>query len=302
MSLDIDAIVDRRRLKRRVTFWRLAAAVVTITLVVVLFGRFDHLRLEPYVARISVNGVIEENRDQIDTINDIADDDNAKALIVHVNSPGGTTTGAEDLYKALRRVAAKKPVVTTMGTLAASGGYVTAIAADHIVARETTITGSIGVILEAPQFSGLLEKVGVSIDTVKSGELKGEPSMDKPLSEKGRVALQSMIDDSYQWFTELVAARRHMPLDKVKLLADGRAYTGRQALKNGLVDELGGELEARNWLAAKRRVSTNLPIVDIDPSPKDKLLDSFMSSIWSASANKMRLPLDGMTAVWQPKP
>jgi protease-4 len=300
MSLDIDEIIDRRRLKRRLTFWRVIAVLVTIALVATLVGQMTNLRLKPYVARVSIDGIITEDHDQIEILNDIAQDDNAVALVLLINSPGGTTTGAEGLYKALRRVAAKKPLVASLGTLAASGGYVTAIAADHIVARETTITGSIGVILEYTQFGTLLNKVGVDVETVKSGALKGEPSLSKPLSDKGREALQSMIDDSYQWFTELVSARRKIPLDQVRILADGRAYTGRQALKNGLIDELGGEEEALKWLETKAHIAADLPVVDMDKTAEQRILGNFMDSIWSNSVGKMRLPLDGMTAVWQP--
>lgn len=300
MSLDIDELVDRRRLKRKLTFWRVSAIVVTVALIAIAVGRTTNLRLKPYVARVSIDGIITEDHDEIQMLDDIAKDNNAAALIVRINSPGGTTTGAEDLYKALRRVAKNKPVVATMGTLAASGGYVTALAADHIIARETSITGSIGVILEYAQLSGLLNKLGVDMEAVKSGALKGEPSISRPLSDKGRAALQSMIDDGYRWFTELVAARRKMPIDKVKALADGRAYTGRQALENGLVDQLGGEEEALQWLKTKEHIPADLPVVDVEKSTKDRLLGNFLDSIWSGSVGRMRLPLDGMTAVWQP--
>lgn len=300
MSLDIDALIDRRQLKRRLTFWRIAATVAVVALVAILARQFAPQTMDPYVARVSVDGIIVENRDMIDALQTVADDDNAKALIVRIDSPGGTTTGSENLFHALRKVAAKKPVVTVMGTLAASGGYVTAIAADHIIARETTITGSIGVIMEYTQAAGLLEKVGVSMETIKSGALKGEPSLTKPLSPQGREVLQSMIDDSYAWFTELVAARRKMPLDKVKLLADGRAYTGRQAFKVGLVDQLGGEDEARAWLATKKNIPADLPDVDMDQSPEERLFGSFLNSLLSGTFGNMRLPLDGMTAIWQP--
>lgn len=302
MSLDIDALIDRRQLKRRLTFWRIAATLAVVALGVILARQFAPQTMNPYVARVSIDGIIVENRDMIDALKTVAEDDNAKALVVRIDSPGGTTTGSENLYHALRKVAAKKPVVTVMGTLAASGGYVTAIAADHIIARETTITGSIGVIMEYTQAAGLLEKVGVTMETIKSGELKGEPSLAKPLSPQGRQVLQSMIDDSYAWFTELVAARRKMPLDKVKLLADGRAYTGRQAFKAGLVDQLGGEDDARTWLATTKNISADLPDVDMDETPEERLFGSFLSSLLSGTFGNMRLPLDGMTAIWQPNP
>ncbi len=302
MSQDIDTLIDRRKLKRRLSFWRVAAILTIIILAGVLFGRLSPIAIDNYVARISVDGIITEDDATIATLRRIAADDGARALVVRINSPGGTTAGSEDLFHALRRVADQKPVVAVMGTLAASGGYITAIAADHIIARETTITGSIGVIMQYAELSGLFEKIGVNMEEVKSAPLKGEPSIDKPLSDDARTVLQSMIDDSYQWFVGLVSERRGLPLDTVITLADGRPYTGRQAKANGLVDELGGMEEARSWLDTSHEISADLPIVDVDRTARERFLEDFANSIWNGVGGKVAMPLDGMTAVWQPRP
>lgn len=299
MSFDLDALIDRRRLKRRLSLWRVIAIIALALLVIFWFGR-STLEHRPYVARVSVEGIIAENSEFEKLLAEVAEDKQAKALVVRINSPGGTTAGSEALYHALRRVADKKPVVATMGTLAASGGYVTAIAADRIFARETTLTGSIGVIFEFAQFGSLFEKIGVNMETVKSAPLKGEPSLSKPLSAEGRAALQSLINDGYDWFVGLVAERRGLSREATVALADGRVYSGRQAVENQLVDEIGGEVEARAWLESAHDVGTSLPVVDVDVSPRQRLIQEFLGSALAKALIPERLTLDGLVSVWHP--
>lgn len=299
MAFDLDTLIDRRRLKRRLRFWRLAAVLAIVALIFV-FAQKAGLQSTAYVARISVDDIILEDAALEQAIADVANDKNAKALIVRINSPGGSTTGSENLYQALRQVAATKPVVSVMGTLAASGGYVVAIAGDHIFARETTLTGSIGVIMEYAEFSRLFDKIGVKVDAIKSAPLKGEPSLAEPLSKEGRQALQGLIDDSYDWFVGLVAARRNMSDEKARALADGRVYTGRQAVKNGLVDALGGEAEARAWLMSERGVATDLPAIDVDLTPEERLIQQFVGDAIARIFSSPRLALDGMVSLWHP--
>lgn len=300
MNFDLDALLDRRRLSRRLTFWRVVAVLAFAVLAVVLFGRSGAM-LQPYVARINVEGMILENADMERMLKDIAEDSNAKALIVRINSPGGSTAGSEALYHGLRNVAAEKPVVAVMGTLAASGGYVTAVAADRIFARETTLTGSIGVIVEYAQVGELLDKLGVKMETIKSAPLKGQPSLTEPLSPEGRKAIQALIDDGYDWFVGLVATRRGMDPDAVRTLADGRVFSGRQAVEKGLVDGLGGEREAREWLAAEHGVGAGLPAVDFDPSPRDKLWQQLIGGNLRNILSGDGVALDGLVSVWHPE-
>lgn len=300
MSSDLDALIDRRQLKKKIRFWRIIAILALAAIIIFFFNRkgFD---MKPYVARVTVEGIITEDNRLEDVLREVSEDSNAKALIVRINSPGGTTAGSEALFHALRRVADKKPVVATMGTLAASGGYVTAIAADRIYARETTLTGSIGVIFEYAQFGKLFEKIGVDVESIKSAPLKGEPSMSKPLTPEGRQAIQALIDDSYDWFVGLVASRRNLTTDEAKALADGRVYTGRQAVRNKLVDALGGEREARDWLQKEKGVAADLPAVDVDSSPQDRFLQEFVGESIGKVLSSERLTLDGLTSVWHPR-
>ncbi|TPD62057.1 signal peptide peptidase SppA [Emcibacter nanhaiensis] len=292
-------VIDRRRLRKKVTFWRIAAVILGILVLLMMVSPAGPVPT-PYVARITVSGVIMENTARDENIRAIADDEHAKALIVHINSPGGGSTASEQLYHAIRAVAEKKPVVITMGSLAASGGYITALAGDRIFARETTITGSIGVIMQYSHFGDLMDKIGIGSEQIKSGKLKGSPDGVHPIPEEARAVFQSMIDDSYDWFIGLVSDRRQMDLEQVRRLSDGRVYTGRQALSNGLVDSLGGQVEAVAWLSAEHDISDELPVIDVDKSRKELLLEEFFNSIMGKMPFNEALSLDGLISVWQP--
>lgn len=298
--MDADTIVERRRLKRRVTFWRAAAAVAAIGLVAALAGRFAAPD-EDYVARIVINGVITEAFDRESAIRRLADDDNAKALLIRINSPGGTTTGSEDLFQAIRHVAAKdKPVVAVIGTLGASGGYIVALAADHIIARETSLTGSIGVLFQTAEFTGLLEKIGIKAEAIKSSPLKGSPSPVETMNDDVRAAINELLSDSFDWFTGLVRERRGLNEDEIKTVTDGRVFTGRQALKLKLIDELGGESAARAWLEKERGVAKNLPAVDLTWGQEKSYLRRLFDVAVGKVFGKEPLTLDGLLSVWQP--
>ncbi len=301
MSSEIDTIIDRRRLKRRVTFWRFAAVIAFILLVLAIATPSGGtLWTGNHIARISINDVITGKPDRIALLDRIAKDKSAKALIVRINSPGGTITGSEELYHALRRVAAEKPVVGVIGSVGASGAYIAALATDYIFARETSMTGSIGVIFQAPEFSGLMDKLGIKVEQITSGPLKGDPSEFAPMSDKAREVYKALIMDGYDWFAGLVAERRNLPLDEVKRLADGRVYTGRQAVDDKLIDALGGEGDARAWLATEKNIAQNLPVVDEDIDHEKRLVDRLFSYVSGKSLLTERLTLDGLVAVWHP--
>ena len=171
MSLDADYVVERRRLKRRLTFWRVLGVVALVAAVVVAAGRFDLRRQQDHVAQIAIGGLILDDPARDEALNEVADDDKVKALLVKIDSPGGTYVGGEALYESLRQVGGKKPVVAIMGTTATSAGYMSALGSDHIVARSSTLTGSIGVILQTADVTGLLDKIGIKSVVVKSGSL-----------------------------------------------------------------------------------------------------------------------------------
>ena len=303
MSLETDLLLDRRRLKRRLVFWRVVAVVA---LVVAALGALRGAGLTPtgaHITRVSVNGLITEDRKVTEAIYKLADDDQVKAVILSINSPGGSVSGGETIHDAIARVAAKKPVVVTMRGLAASAGYMIAMPANRIFAREATLTGSIGVLIETGEISGLLGKLGIGPEVIRSGPLKDEPSLVRPLSPAGQEVMQGLVNDMYDQFVEMVAAGRHMDPVRVRTLADGRAYTGRQALKLGLVDAIGGEPEAKAWLTSEKGVPTGLPVRDIAEigfasrtftSQLGWMFQEFWKILISQSVS-----LDGARAVWQ---
>lgn len=319
MSLETEAVLDRRRMRRRLAFWRTAAiAVVAVVLATALFAREDSSSIfaPRQIARISIEGTITDNRDQLAMLKKIKDASHVQALLVFVNSPGGTTTGGESLYEALRDVASKKPVVAQFGTVAASAGYIVGLGTDHIVARGNTITGSVGVLAQWPEVSGLMDKLGVKFNEVKSGELKASPNPFEPASEGARKVMQETIDDGFRWFLALVETRRGIAASSVDGLTAGRIFSGRQALENKLVDEIGGEAEAVRWLEVNRNVGKNLKIVNWKPSPEaswglggaaSSAIGSLTASIAqnlielaSQSRGIAALGLDGLVSVWHP--
>ena len=302
MSLDPDALLDRRRLKRRLTFWRTLAIVVAIILVAVGFrDQIRGLTDKPHIARFSVSGIITDDSRRTEALARVAVNGNAKALIVHINSPGGTTVGAEGLFHAVRKVALEKPVVTVIGTLGASAGYLVALAGDHIVARATSLTGSIGVLVETAEFSRLLDKLGVSTEAVKSGALKNVPSPFEPLDETGRAAVQAVVDDSYQWFVDILVARRRLNRPRALELADGRVFTGRQALAARLIDELGSESDALRWLETTHGIPIELPTDDVEIEDGDVSLLFRLLGLAEKTLFSERLALDGLISVWHPR-
>jgi protease-4 len=183
-------------------------------------------------------------------------------VILFVNSPGGTTAGGEALYEALRDLAKRKPVAAQFGTVATSAAYIAGLATDQIVARGNTITGSVGVIFQWPEFSGLLEKLGIKVNEIKSGPLKANPSPFQPIDEAGKAAAEKMVAESKRWFVDLVRRRRGIDTAGVDGLEQGRVFSGRDALANKLVDRIGGEPEVVKYLEDQRGVPKGLKVVD----------------------------------------
>jgi protease-4 len=300
---DTDAFLERRRLRRQVTRWRVLAALVAIALIGVAAYRGGHTRFGPYIARLDVNGLIVDDPARDRTLRELRDDNDVAALIVRIDSPGGTVAGSEALFRNLRAVAERRPVVAVMAETAASGGYMTALAADYVIAREGTITGSIGVLMQIPNVTGLLERLGIRIDSIKSDPLKAVPNPFEPLTPEAREVAAGVIRDMYESFLTMVVERRHIERDRARVIADGRIYTGRQARELGLIDALGGEEEARAWLA-QRGVAPTLRVRRLEIERDDGILSGMVSTAARAVFGKTylieRLTLDGPVALWHP--
>jgi protease-4 len=317
MALDAESVVDRRRLKRRVTAWRIAAVAFALLFFgVLLVGDRDvagPAGILPHVARVTVSGIITDDRKMNELIEKVAKADQVKAVILDINSPGGTTTGGEALYDAVRRLAEKKPVVAVCGTLATSAAYIVALATDRIFVYGNTITGSVGVIFQWADVTELLHTLGVKVEEVKSGPLKAVPNPFEPVDEKTRELTQEMVDDAKVWFIGLVNDRRKIEASSVPGLTDGRIYSGRQAVALKLVDEIGDEKAAMSWLARERNIPADLKIVDWKPPQESSgLFGWFLHSVadWAgvsaeriagvASQISATLKLDGLVSVWHP--
>jgi protease-4 len=322
MSLDADLIVDRRRMRRKLTFWRVFAIgliVLAIVGIAVLgSSRMGLTGVRPYIARVTIEGLIRDDRDRVEALDRLAKSTMARAVIVHVDSPGGTTAGSEQLFDSLSQLREKKPLVIVVDSLAASGGYITAIAGDHIIAQQTSLVGSIGVLFQFPNVSDLLDKIGVKVESIKSTPLKAAPDGFEPTSPEARAAINSIIQDSYAWFKGLVQDRRHLNDDQLAAVDDGRVFTGHQAIDNKLIDELGDERAALAWLAKDKNVDATLPVRDYALHSRFSDLPFLHAAAvaglnamgfsglarqlgdWNTVAAMDGFNLDGLLALWHP--
>lgn len=318
MTLRADFLVDRRRLKRSVALWRLLAIVAAIAIVAGLAFQSEDIATavgyKPHIARVDISGLIREDMDRDKMLKDIAKSRHVKAVILRVNSPGGTTVGGESLHRAIKNLRKKKPVVAVFSTVATSAAYMAGIASDHVIARGSSITGSVGVILQWAEVTELLGKIGVKMEEVKSGPLKAVPSPFQPLDEAGRALTQEMVSEAQKWFVDLVAESRSIDPAAIPGLTEGRIYSGRQALKLKLIDQLGGEDDAIAWLEEKRQIKKDLKVIDwdVEKSQSADWLRVMAKSVavWTglpttvldklfAPGNALeRVQLDGLVSVW----
>ena len=323
MSLDADQIVDRRRMRRKLTFWRVVAVLVAIVAIGALaaaLGRRGELpaAVGAQISRVTISGVILGNRDRVEALTRLSKSNSTRAVIVHIDSPGGTVPGSEQLYHALRLVADKKPTVVVVDGLAASGGYIAAMASDHIVAHDTSLVGSIGVLFQYPNFADLLKTVGVQVEIVRSTPLKAAPNGFEPTSPEAKAALESIVADSYAWFKGMVQDRRKLAGEGLDKVVDGRVFTGRQAIGLKLIDEIGDEQTAIAWLAKDKGIDAKLPVRDWRLTSRLSDL-SFLHMATAAVLDAVgltslaqrfadtgsvqaleRLNLDGLLALWHP--
>jgi protease-4 len=324
MSLDADTIVDRRRMRRKLTFWRVFAILLAICAVVAVGAALrvpgtGVLTGQPAgsIARVTVSGLIRSDQERVEALERLGKS-RARAVIVHINSPGGTTAGSEQLHDSLMRLKEKKPLVVVVDGLAASGGYITALAADHIVALETSLVGSIGVLFQYPNVADLLKTLGIKIEEIKSSPLKAAPNGFEPTSPEARAAIESIVSDSYAWFKGIVKARRHLDDAALERVTDGRVFTGRQGVALKLVDEIGDEKTAVAWLAKEKNIDPSTPVRDYRlrgrfgdlpflHTAAVATLDAVgLGSLarrleeWGAVQAIERLNLDGLLALWHP--
>ncbi len=317
MAMRADDLIDRRRLRRKLTFWRVTALVIAAlglaSASAWLGGDFVGA-VSDHIAKVRIEGTITEDEDLLERLEKIRKSASVKGVILAIETPGGTTAGGEAIFDEVRRLAAEKPVVAQVGTLATSAGYMIASASDHIVARQSSIVGSIGVLVQFPDVTGMMDKLGIKLEEVKSSPLKAEPSPFSVTTDVERAMVRSMIMDSYDWFIGLIDERRPLTRTEVVALADGSIFTGRQALQKKLVDELGGENEAIGWLSTKG-VDDKLKVIEWEAEDGGSFL--FSQAMARAAGQLLGLPesggallkqlgadrlfLDGLLSVWHPE-
>ena len=316
--MDADYLIERRVLRKRITFWRIVAFLVAIGGLVAtgiyMGGGSEIERQQAHIARLHISGLITGDQATIDTLEDISES-HAKAALIVIDSPGGTVTGSEALFDALRKLSAKKPTVALVNGLAASGGYIAALGTDHIVARRTSVVGSIGVLFQYPDVVKLLDSWGVKVESIKSSPLKASPSPVEPTSAEARAAIASVVDSNFNWFKELVRDRRGLTAEELQMVADGRIFAGDQALPLKLIDQIGAEEQGLEWLSKEKGIDQTTRILDWKIKPRDNFFgladaaalgariagfETVAMSIDQAAQAQKKLSLDGVLVLWHP--
>lgn len=313
-DLIADHILDRSRLRRKLSFWRVFSILALLVAIGTAGWRLGAGSIAPtdrHVARVSLSGLITGDRETLQLIDRVGKS-GAAGVIVNIESPGGTTTGAEKVYGELRRLAEKKPVVAIINSTGASGAYIAALGADRIVAHGNSLVGSIGVLFQYPNVSRALDTLGVSVEAIKSSPLKASPNPFEDASPEARAALDALVSDSYDWFRDLVRERRQLTDEELKGVADGRVFTGRQALKLKLVDQLGAERDAVAWLEAEKKIGKDLPVRDWRRTSSSRRwglfslaslaevsgFPAFGALLRQAETSAESASLDGLLALW----
>lgn len=307
---ELDALMARHELRASRRRWRVAAIVALAAIVVAgswqAGVRLNRPENRPHIARVGITGTIYPDRARLEVIERLAEDENVHAVLIAIESPGGATAGGEELFAGIRRLDEAKPVVAVISQLGASAAYMSAIASERIFARRLSLVGSIGVIYTHLNASALLDTIGVELDRVTTGPLKGQPDFDEPMPPAVRQSLQTMVDDAFDWFVSIVAERRELPRSEVLGLADGRVLTGQMALEAGLIDAIGGEAEAIEWLETERGIDLDLPVLTHYPRPPDAFAQ-LRRAIAGGAAEALGIdasgiaPLDGLVSVWHPR-
>lgn len=264
----------------------IAAAVLMFFVIVIISilgisrqADFSLASLGDKIALVEINGVIEQSEDIVRQLKKYNDNSSVRAIVLRINSPGGMVAPAQEIYNQILKVRENgKYVVVSMSSVAASGGYYIACAGDSIMANPGTLTGSIGVILSFMTFEGLMDKVGVEMEVVKSDELKDVGNFSREMTQKEREMLQAAIDDTYDQFVMTVAEARNMDIDQVEEIADGSIFTGNQALEFGLIDKLGG-LEDAISMAGRMTGLGDKPHIVREYPRRRRLLDYLVEKV-----------------------
>ena len=297
--------------RKKLFLWRVFSFVLAISLLYIFFNNpKTNISSQPHIANYTISGLLVDADQILEDLEYLEFEDNVKAIIITVDSPGGTTVSAEEIFLKIRSISSNKPIVVVMKNIATSGAYLFSIGADRIFARENTITGSVGVLLQWARIDQGLEKLGIEMKEVKSGKLKAEPDLFGESDEEAMALTQKIVDETYRWFLNLVKERRNVEEYAISQISDGRIFTGRQALELNLIDEIGGNREAKFWLIENREINTDLEILIYDQNKSTnfielsvaKIMDYFTinSSYGDRLKNNLSLMnIGGLLSIWQ---
>ena len=297
--------------RRRIFLWRIFSFVLAISLLYIFFNNPKiNMSSKPHIANYAISGLLVDADQILEDLEYLEFEDNVKAIIISVDSPGGTTVSAEEIFLKIRSISSNKPIVVVMKNIATSGAYLFSIGADRIFARENTITGSVGVLLQWARIDQGLEKIGIEMKEVKSGKLKAEPDLFGESDEEAMALTQKIVDETYSWFLNLVKERRKVEEYAISQISDGRIFTGRQALDLNLIDEIGGYKEAKFWLVENREINTDLEILIYNQNKSTNFIELSVAKIMdyfnistsyrdSFNNNLSLINIDGLLSIWQ---
>ncbi|MBH43433.1 MAG: signal peptide peptidase SppA [Rickettsiales bacterium] len=269
------------------------------TFIFILFLLNSYINKDnPFIAKLSIDSIIMNNPELIKQLELLKNNKNLRAVLVDVNSPGGTVVGSKEIYDNLKKISEKIPVAISMKEVAASGGYMVALAGNKIFCYEGTITGSVGVIMQSVNIEKLLESLGIEPVIFKSGELKAKPNPIEKLSSSDKDIIQKIIKSIHESFLTMVKNNRKISEENLKIISDGRIFTGIEAKKINLVDEIGSEKDALDWLKAETKLEKDIDVIKIEGETNfSNVLD--ILSLKGIFKKKLSIS-NGLFAIWAP--
>jgi protease IV len=279
VTISPDSMFEREKLKDKIKKWQWLFFILLIVSIIIIGKDSTKKQKKDFIARMNIEGVIAYDINMINKINELTDDPNVKAVILNIDSPGSTAFAGEELYYSLKELSKNKPIVSVLKTLATSGGYMAALGTDYIVARNMSLTGSIGVLMQSFEVVDLADNLGVKFISLKSSPLKASPNPMEIMTKAAKEAVMETVDDDYSVFLGMLIESRKMTKDQAIKLADGRVYSGLRAKEINLIDEIGGENEALAWLEAEKNISSKTRIEDIIWAESNSLYDELLKFI-----------------------
>ena len=282
---------------KRLRYKKTIFIVVAIFFFVILIS--DNRYKKPHIAKVTIDNIITQDSFRYEKLEELSQNKNTKAVIVFINSPGGTVVGGETLYKSIKSIAQQKPIISVMGEVATSAAYMASLGSNYIFAQEGTITGSVGVLVLNSEFTELAKKIGISTEVIKSGDLKASPSPLEKMTPKAREQMEKIVQEISKNFINLVKKERKLNNNKTQLISDGRIFTGQSALQIGLIDSIGNIKEAKEYLKIERNIDM-LPILNMEIIKKEKMIEKFLSLFTNKINASKLLNLKGLISIWIP--